>query len=250
MNGVTLNIDSRCANGQVFGASNHTSTTHPCVGGAGAKPATATALVASQAATTWQGNRWRAGGPLDSQLQRIGVLGTTESWRAVTVADLPRRSHEVPTTAATIGAPAVLADGSLLVPVTTHDGVRSRQLLYTSSDGVTFTLRSTRTLGTLLAPGVGVTTAAAGAGVVAIDPDSRIVSTWAPSSSPPGVGGTAAPSTRTTSGLPVAPEWMSFSDNVTGQALVEVATCVTATKVSCDSQSTLVHTSDGGRTWR
>ena len=248
MNGVTLNIDSRCANGQVFGAGNHTSTTHPCVGGAGAKPDTATALAASQATTAWQGGRWRAGGPLESQLQRASRPGTTDSWRAVTVADLPVRSHDVPATAATIGTPAVLADGSLLVPVTTHDGTRSRQLLYTSRDGVTFTRRSDRVLGSLLAPGVGVTTAVAGTSVLSIDPDSRDVSTWSPSAAPT-IGATAS-TPVTTSGLIVAPEWMSFSDNATGQALIEIAGCATATKVSCDSQAKVVRTSDGGRTWR
>ncbi len=249
MNGVTLNIDSRCANGQVFGASNHTSTTHPCVGGAGAKPDTAVALAASQSATTWRGSRWRSGGPLDSQLQRSGPLGTTDSWRPVTVADLPVRVGDVPATAATIGSPRVLEDGSLVVPVTTHDGARSHQLLYTSRDGVTFTRRSDRALGSLLAPGVGVTTAVAGTGVVAIDPDSRAVSTWSPTTAPT-VGATTTATTRTTSGLPVAPEWMSFSDNASGQALVEVATCAAATKVSCDTQPKVVRTSDGGHSWR
>lgn len=151
-NGVTLNIDSRCADGQVFGNASKLSATHPCsrTATAAATPAAQRALAATQDGVAWQGARWRAGGPLDGQLQR----STGGDFAPVRLPGQAVVTHDAPVSTPTVGTPVVRADGALAVPVTEHRGSGSRLLTFTTRDGVHFTRSASRALPAELAPGV------------------------------------------------------------------------------------------------
>ncbi|WP_052595643.1 glycoside hydrolase domain-containing protein [Luteipulveratus mongoliensis] len=245
-NGVTLNIDSRCANGAVFGSADHVTPGHACAPNALAPQA----KTAADRPLSWHGRQWRSGGPLGSQLQS-SPLGTptadstfaANGWRATPVGTIPIRNANVPVTAPTIGQPSVLKDGSLLVPVTTHDAGRSTVRLYTSTDGATFTLRSTHPLSNSLAPGVAAPASAAGDTAVVVDPADLSTRTWSASRRT-----TMAASART-SGLPTAPQSISFTDASHGQALVQQTACAGKSKATCEPQTTVLKTADGGHTW-
>lgn len=248
-NGVTLNIDSRCSHGQVFGTANHVVPGHACAPG-GLAPAAKAATTTADAPLVWHGQQWRAGGPLSSQLQSAPVGAATgssnkasETWKPVQVANLPIRNINVPVDSASVGKPSVLKDGSLLVPVTSHTAGRSTVTLYTSTDGKTFTQHSTLPLAKPLSAGVAAPVSAAGDSAVLMDPSTLQTQTWSSTR-------TALASPARTTGLPSAPRWISFSDNKIGQALVEQSSCSGAAKATCLPSTRVLKTADGGRTWR
>lgn len=231
-NGVTINIDSRCSNGPVYGVADHTSTTHGCVGGGAAVRSALRTAATDSAPVTWHGATWRAGGPLSSQLRRGDA--------PVRITGLPLRLSNVPTDAATVGDPAVLADGSLMVPVTVRTGTRAATRIYTTTDGTHFRLRTTVQLRGSYGSGVAPATAIqAGGSVAVLDTAGSRTVTWSPQS--------GKVSRMTTRGLPGAPQSVRFTGAESGRAVVEATHC--SSKTNCAPNPTTYLTSDGGRSW-
>ncbi|HEU5266597.1 MAG TPA: DUF1906 domain-containing protein [Jatrophihabitans sp.] len=234
-NHVTLNIDSRCADGAVYGVRSQLSASHSCARTAAATTsAAATTLAAAAAPVSWHGARWRAGGPLDAQLQHSAVDG----WRAGSVDGTPIPTHEVSPGAATIGTPMVMRDGSLLVPVTRHDASRSSVVLYSTTDGRHFTRRASAPVDAALGAGVAVPTATSdGSRVLVLDPAGTATS-WSPQGT-----------TRfRTAGLPSGAAAVQLGSGATGQAVVTTGTCSRG-KTDCTVRDRVYRTADGGRSW-
>ncbi len=245
-NGVTLNIDSRCSDGPVYGAASRTSSTQACARTAKSSAAAAQLETAQAAPVSWHGALWQAGGPLDSQLQRTTAsTGSTagsqpQRWSPVRVGALPVRTHDVAPSAAVVGRPVVLADGALLVPVTEHAGARATQTMYTTTDGTHFTRRAGLALSGTPAPGVApATTALSGNRVLVVDPNARAATVW-------GAGHSSRFSVR---GLPAGTQAVRTAGSDRSlTALAQPATC--RSKATCTEQPVVYRTADGGRTWQ
>lgn len=236
-NRVTLNVDSRCADAQVYGTSSRVSSTHACALSRSASVAAQTQSAATTA-VSWHGTRWQAGGPLDTQLWRASS-STPTSWTPVRLAGLTRATHDVAPTAPTVGRPTPMPDGSLLVPVTSHRGGQQRVTLYTTKDGAHFTRRGRLPVATNLGAGVAAPVALAGSRVIVVDSPAGRVRVWSP----------AKATSFATSGLPALPESITFSSATVGQAVVEVMSCHGTGKTGCVPQPRIYRTTDGGRTW-
>jgi hypothetical protein len=206
-------------------------------------PATAGALAVHPAPAAgrvawWHGRLALSGGVLSSRL----YLGdaTASSWQPVPVSGqglAPLRSVD-PTTPS-IGTPATLPDGALLVPVTSHAGPPSVDLLATANG------RAFRSLGRVpLAGELGGGTSppvsvVPGADTVVSDPNTlrfTVVSSSGRRSFIP-------------TGLPAPPSTLSFATPQLGLAEVDTASCAHG-KTGCTVGTDVFATSDGGATWQ
>ena len=235
-NRVTLNIDSRCADAAVYGVRSNLSATHPCARTApAANPAVDQTLAAAGGSVSWHGAEWRAGGPLDAQLQR----GSSGNWTSVSVDGTLVTGHDVNPAVSTVGTPVAMRDGSLVVPVTTHNGDKAAVVVYSTTDGRHFTQRARLPVHADLGAGVAVPTAArAGSRLVILDPAGSAAE-WSKN----GVVRFRA------AGLPNGVEAVTFSGAGDGQAVVQLNSCGRK-GVGCVSQQRVYRTSDGGRRWR
>jgi hypothetical protein len=238
-NHVTLNIDSRCADGAVYGVRYNLSSTHVCARTAAASTAVADTVAAAQRPVKWRGTVWRAGGPLDAQLQR--APGARSSvWTAVSVDGAPVATHDVSPTAPTVGTPVAMRDGSLVVPVTRHDAAGASVVLYATTDGRHFTTRTRVPITAALGAGVAVATAAPGGSrVLVLDPGGTATQ-WSASGT----------SRFRAAGLPTGANAVVFSNGQAGQAVVETSSCTGRAKAGCTVGERVYGTSDGGRSWR
>ncbi len=235
-NHVTLNIDSRCSDGPVFGVRSSVSTTARCarLAAPAASVTAAETVAAATAPVSWHGTQWRAGGPLDSQLQEHTAAG---GWTAVPIAGAPVTPREVSASAPTIGTPIALRDGSLAVPVTRHDAADASVVLYTSVDGRHFRARTTVPIVAPLGAGVAVATASAdGTRLLVLDPAGTTTS-W------------SAAGTRrfSTAGLPRGAATVAFDGARSGRAVLETNACTG--KSGCVVQEQVYRSTDGGLSW-
>lgn len=230
-NGVTIKIDSRCSYAPVYGKADHVNTSHACVGGGTAVAAARATAATDTAAVDWHGASWTAGGPQSSQLRADGT--------PVRVTGVPLKLSEVSADAPTVGTPATLRDGSLMVPVTTH-GRHAATRIYTTTDGTHFSLRSSVALRDSYPAGTAPATAVRADGsVTVLDARGRQTISWSPA--------TERVSTVGTTGLPAAAQSLRFTGAASGRAVVETGACVT--KTGCTPQSVTYLTKDAGRSW-
>lgn len=224
-NGVTLNIDSRCSDAAVFGNASRTSTTQACARTAKSSSARAATseLATTQQPVTWRGTQWPTGSARAAKLLHV---------RSATVDGVAPASPAVGS--ATVGRPAALANGSLVVPVT--EG--TSEALYTTTDGKHFTRRSALPLAGPRNPGVLIPTAGLpDSRTMVVDPDARHAQVWSPA-------GTRRFAVR---GLPGLPESLRFTSSRVGVAVVEAGGAGRGKTAS--PLPVLYRTSDGGHSW-
>ncbi|HEY7047514.1 MAG TPA: hypothetical protein VH373_09855 [Jatrophihabitantaceae bacterium] len=204
----------------------------PAAGGAFARHAAPTA---GQLAW-WHGRMVLSGGALSSRLYLADATGST--WHAVPVDGHVAPQFDVDPSVPSIGVALTRPDGSLVVPVTSHAGAPSVDLL-TTTDGSTF-----RSLGRVALTGdVG---AGAGAAVGIRSDGSVVVSD--PNTLRLHVLGAGGTHTVVPKGLPAPPSSLTFLSVMMGLAQVDVAGCADA-KSQCTVKHEVFATSDGGASW-
>jgi hypothetical protein len=206
-------------------------------------PATAGALAAHPAPAAgqvawWHGRLALSGGVLSSRL----YLGdaTASSWRPVPVSGqglAPLRNVD-PTTPS-IGTPATLPDGALLVPVTSHAGPPSVDLLATANGRVFRSLGRVALTGELGGGTSSPVSVVPGADIVVSDPNTLRFT----------VVSSSGKRTFTPKGLPAPPSTLSFETPQLGLAEVDTASCAQG-KTGCTVKTEVYATSDGGGTWQ
>jgi hypothetical protein len=197
----------------------------------------------------WLGSRLLlTGGPLSSRLYASDDNGG--SWRQLPVGGTLAPRFNLAPDSPSIGAPVPIADGSVLLPVTTHTGHTSTVQLYVSSAAASFTLAGQVRLGGLLGAGTLAAVSAAGPGrfMIAEPGSTRLHVLSFSTDGTAGTDGTAERTVRAT-GLPAPADSLSFQDATHGLAQVTERSCAGG-KRACTERVELLRTVDGGQSWQ
>lgn len=185
----------------------------------------------------WAGSRLLlAGGPLNSRLYSSDDGGLSWTARAVGGAVAPRFNLAPDT--ASIGLPLVGADGSVLLPVTTHSGGTSSVQFYRGGSSNSFSPAVRVPLsGELGAGAVAVVSTAGPAEYLVAEPGSSTLHVVTGNSQ----------HTLTPTGLPGPVDSLAFADAEHGLAQVTVRSC--SGKQNCTSTVQVLASADGGASW-
>jgi hypothetical protein len=185
----------------------------------------------------WHGQLALSGGVLSSRLY-IGNA-TAAAWQPVPVAGPVAPLRNVDPATPSIGTPATLPDGALLVPVTSHTTTPSVDLLTTTNGRVFRSLGQVPLTGELGGGSSAPVSVVPGAGTVVSDPNTLRFT----------VVSSSGKRTFTPSGLPAPPSTLSFATPQLGLAQVDTASCAQG-KSGCTVSTGVYATSDGGATWQ
>lgn len=185
----------------------------------------------------WHGQLALSGGVLSSRL----YLGdaTAAAWQPVPVAGPVAPLRNLDPATPSIGTPATLSDGALLVPVTSHAGTPSVDLLATTTGRAFRSLGRVPLTGELGGGSSAPVSVVPGAGVVVSDPNTLRLTV---------VSGSSKRS-FTPRGLPAPPSTLSFATPQLGLAQVDTAGCANG-KTGCSVGTSIYATNDGGATWQ
>jgi hypothetical protein len=202
----------------------------------GGSLATHAAPAAGQVAW-WHGQLALSGGVLSSRL----YLGdaTAASWQPVPVARPVAPLRNLDPATPSIGTPTTLSDGALLVPVTSHAGTPSVDLLTTTNGRAFRSLGQVPLTGELGGGSSAPVSMVPGADVIVSDPNTlrfTVVSGSGKRSFAP-------------EGLPAPPSTLSFATPQLGLAQVDTASCAQG-KTGCTVATNVYATNDGGATWQ
>jgi hypothetical protein len=185
----------------------------------------------------WDGRLAVSGGALSSRLYLGDTTGT--AWHAVPVSGQVAPLRNIDPATPSIGAPATLPDGALLVPVTNHAGTPSVDLLATTNGSAFRSLGRVPLTGELGAGTSAPVSVVPGADSVVSDPNTLRFT----------VVGSSGKRSFTPEGLPAPPSTLSFATPQLGLAQVDTAGCSQG-KAGCTVGTDVYATSDGGATWQ
>jgi hypothetical protein len=185
----------------------------------------------------WHGQLALSGGVLSSRL----YLGNTTAaaWQPVPVAGPVAPLRNVDPATPSIGTPATLPNGALLVPVTSHTGTPSVDLLTTTNGRAFQSLGQVPLTGELGGGSSAPVSVVPGADTVVSDPNTLRFT----------VVSSSGKRSFTPSGLPAPPSTLSFATPQLGLAQVDTASCAQG-KSGCTVTTDVYATSDGGATWQ
>ena len=185
----------------------------------------------------WHGRLAVSGGALSSRL----YLGdaTATAWQPVPISGQVAPLRNIDPATPSVGAPATLPDGALLVPVTNHAGTPSVDLFTTTNGGAFSSLGQIPLSGELGAGTSAPVSVVPGADTVVSDPNTLRFT----------VVSSSGKHSFTPKGLPAPPSMLSFATAQLGLAQVDTAACAQG-KAGCAVGTDVYATSDGGATWQ
>lgn len=185
----------------------------------------------------WNGRLALSGGVLSSRLYLGNATGA--AWQPVPVSGHVAPLRNIDPATPSIGTPATLRSGALLVPVTNHAGTPSVNLLATTNGSAFRSIGRVPLTGELGAGASAPVSVVPGADAVVSDPNTLRFT----------VVSNSGNRSFTPKGLPAPPSTLSFATPQLGLAQVDTASCAQG-KTGCSVGTDVYATSDGGATWQ